>query len=177
MGSTFNTDHIFYNVWNSDDEESQEHGGELYDEILEEEEFNYEERQDKKYYIGLPYYDNVFDEFILTSSVRSKTFFSYPIENITHYLKYYSVVRTEELDTPEIMQLMIHPTSDAYNVILKTHWIRLIQRTWKNVMRNRKVILKQWSQPNALKQREIQCKTSAILPSFRGMMAYLKVNK
>lgn len=176
MGSTFNTDDIFYNMWNSDDDYDIQSGA-IYDEILEEEEVKYEERQDKKYYIGFPYYDNVFDEFILTSSVRSETFFTYPIENITHYLKYYSVIRTEELDTPEIMQLIIHPTSHAYNVILKTHWIRLIQRTWKNVMRNRKVILKQWSHPNALKQREIQGKSTITIPSFRGMMAYLKVNK
>jgi hypothetical protein len=163
-------------MWNSDDDYDIQSGA-LYDEILEEEEVNYEERQDGNYYIGLPYYDNAFDELLLTSSVRSETFFSYPIENITHYLKYYSVIRTEELDTPEIMQLMIHPTSDAYNVVLKTHWIRLIQRTWKNVMLNRKNIIKQWAHPDALKQREIQGKSTIVLPSFRGMMAYLKVNK
>jgi len=176
MGST--GPFIMNEYWNSDGEEDEEeHGGELYDDILDEEDFKYEERQNGNYYIGLPYYDKVFEELLLASSVRSDTFFSHSIENVTHYLKNYSVVRTDQRDVPEIMQLTIHPTTEAYNIVLKTHWIRLVQRTWKNVMQKRKTVLRQWYQPSFLHQRERQVRNREVLPGLRGMMSYLKVNK
>lgn len=174
MGSVMNNNpFVMDEMWNSDEE-----GGEYYDEIMEEEEFKYDERQDGKYYIGLPFYDKVFEELLLASSVHGDTFFSHSIENVTHYLKNYSVVRTEKRDIPEIMQLYIDPTTEAYNVVLKTHWLRLVQRTWKNVMRKRKACLQEWSNPTFLKQREVQCINTQTLPGLRGMMAtYLKVSK
>ena len=176
MGST--STFIMNEYWNFDGEEEEEEHGELYDEILlEEEDFNHDKHQDGKYYIGLPYYDKVFEELLLASSVCRETFFSHSIENVTHYLKNYSVVRTEQRDVPEIMQLIIHPTTEAYNIVLKTHWIRLIQRTWKNVMKKRAAVLQEWSQPAFLKQREMHICNRRVLPGLCGMLAYLNVNK
>jgi hypothetical protein len=165
MGSTLHMD--AYEVGSDDDY--------IYEDIFNEEEDAREEFQDKQYYIGLPFYDKVFDELILASSIRPSTFMHYPAAETTHYLKQYSVVRTQA-ENPEIMQLYIHPATEAYNVVLKTHWIRLIQRTWKNVMVRRTETIRKWIRPDTMKRRELQRGLPEALPGLRGMLYHLRVS-
>ncbi len=73
---------------------------------------------------------------------------------------------------PEIAQCIV--LESGHNVsILKTFWLRLVQRRWKNIFRNRKNILRLRCQPAALKFRETHScwpANCAILPSIRGML-------
>ena len=46
----------------------------------------------------------------------------------------------------QIMKLQIQDTESShqlYTVVLKTHWIRLVQRHWKTLMKERKKMIKQ----------------------------------
>ena len=74
---------------------------------------------------------------------------------------------------PEIAQCIV--LESGHNVsILKTFWLRLVQRRWKNIFRMRKNILRLRCQPEALKFRETHCcwpANCASLPSIQGMLS------
>lgn len=60
--------------------------------------------------------------------------------------------------------------------IIKTFWLKLIQRTWKNLFKKRKEILKRRCNPLYLKFRELNGnwpKDCQIYPCIKGMMYYL----
>ena len=75
----------------------------------------------------------------------------------------------------EIAQCIYLPSEHCVSII-KTYWLRLIQRTWRKICRNRKLIIKQRCNPNSLKYREIYGKwpsSCSNYPSLNGMLNYL----
>ena len=74
---------------------------------------------------------------------------------------------------PEIAECVV--LESGHNVsILKTFWLRLVQRRWKNIFRNRKNILRLRCQSTTLKFREVNGHwpaNCANLPSIRGMLS------
>lgn len=60
--------------------------------------------------------------------------------------------------------------------ILKTFWLKLIQRKWKNILRDRKKIITKRYNPNSLKYREINGKwpiNCIYYPLLKGMLSNL----
>lgn len=89
---------------------------------------------------------------------------------------YRNIIIRENYIKPEIGQYIILPTLEAI-AILKTVWLRIIQRTWKNVFKKRQNIIKHRSNPNALYWREITGKWEPNiknLPGLKGMLYKLK---
>lgn len=75
----------------------------------------------------------------------------------------------------EIAECLYLPSYHCVS-ILKTHWLKLVQRTWKKIYRTRKVIIRVRSHPTILKYREIHGKWSnncSIYPGLRGMLSNL----
>ena len=102
-----------------------------------------------------------------------------------HYLTF---VRLKELDMDYINFVLLYSSvnveiaeclylpSDHCVSIIKTHWLKLIQRTWKKIHRLRKHTIVMRSHPNALKYREIygMWPNNCInYPSLRGMLSNL----
>jgi len=79
----------------------------------------------------------------------------------------------DRLARPQIGETMILP-GDEMIVILKTVWIRLLQRTWKKICARRNEILRKRGDPHSIQERErsgawpVDCR---VLPGLRGMMA------
>lgn len=79
------------------------------------------------------------------------------------------------LAQPQIGETMILP-GDEMVVILKTIWIRLLQRTWKNICARRKEIMRKRCDAQSIKEHErsgkwpVECQE---MPGLRGMMAKL----
>ena len=79
----------------------------------------------------------------------------------------------DHLAIPQIGETMILP-GDEMVVILKTVWIRLLQRTWKKICARRREILRKRCKPHSIQERERSgawpndCRD---LPGLRGMMA------
>jgi hypothetical protein len=75
----------------------------------------------------------------------------------------------------EIAQCIILPSQ--HNIcILKTFWIRLVQRVWKKIYNDRKNIIKKRSNPRAIFYREISGRwpnDCVYYPYFRGMLSNL----
>ena len=147
-----------------------EQSEEMFDDICDREDECTDECRDNAMYIGIPVYDAQFDVNLLASRVSSKSFFDYDIEEVMDYLTDNNIVETNvEPISPDIMQVHIDE-SDAFTVVLKTHWLRLVQRKWKNVLQHRRRIM---CNPNYIRNREITGKSLIPLPRLRGMLSNL----
>jgi hypothetical protein len=127
------------------DEEMQEFeiepDDEEYDEIYaEDSEHVYSEKEDGHCYIGIAKYMVAQKVIMMVNTVSPSVFFRYSYKRISEYLAKYSILRIQNAKI-HIMKLCILP-DDTYSVVLKTHWIRLIQRHWKKVFRERKRVIK-----------------------------------
>jgi hypothetical protein len=96
------------------------------------------------------------------------------IRNSNHniYRNYRNIISRPNYFKPEIAQC-VYLESLHCVAILKTFWIKLIQRTWKRIVAERKRILNERCSVKSLRHREINGKwptTCNYLPSFKGML-------
>lgn len=92
------------------------------------------------YYIGSHYLmkDSGNNDIILFGKkVNVKTFYAFSNYEISTYVYFCSGLQYSKKPTIEIMQLKIDEDG-MYTAILKTFWIKIIQRTWKKVMAQKK---------------------------------------
>ena len=86
-----------------------------------------------------------------------------------------SIVSKNDYIKPEIAE-NITLESGHRVCIIKTIWLKLIQRTWKKVFALRKIIIKRRCNIHSLKMREITGKwpeNCRFYPELQGMMSYL----
>lgn len=115
--------------------------GDILDNIYEEDKQHMDsDKQTGVYYLGIYKYMKTSGKFMLLSSVSNRTYFNHPFHHMISYLSEFSIFRNNASEI-EIMQL--HIQDEAYNVVLKTHWLRLIQRAWKKRFAAYKNTLKQ----------------------------------
>ena len=89
---------------------------------------------------------------------------------------YHNIISSPNYIKPEIGEYIILPTQEAI-AILKTCWLRIIQRKWKKVFEERQYILKQRCLKSSLSNMEIYGKwpqTCSNLPGLKGMLKELK---
>lgn len=101
-----------------------------------EEDKNYLEKDRKSNEMCIGIYNNNNNNYILDSCISSEIFFKYNIDSIKNYLIEYGTFSNENENENDIEILKIDLKNNVYNVILKTHWIRLIQRKWKKIYRS-----------------------------------------
>lgn len=103
---------------------------------------------------------------VLLNTVQAKTFFNNTFTDIVHYLYVYSI--SKPALPPRILQLIIL-ADDTYAVCDKTFWLRLVQRRWKNVLKQREQFLREYVaktwMPRLLGQQRL------CIPQLRGMMS------
>ena len=145
-----------------------------FEQIFEEDtDFLEKEKIDNHYYIGIatkPIYQH---EFLLANSVSAAVFLKYDQKTIIEYLKYYT---SFYLNNPRlhILQLTIEPVNQMYNVIIKTYWMRIVQRTWKNIYKQRMYVISSRKQISSLIYSKLygNYRTSEnYLPSIHGMLS------
>jgi hypothetical protein len=152
----------------SDDEEDEYTIDEIY---RDEQNFLDSEKQNGHYYIGLYKYMK-YQNNLLLNAISAKTFYKYSFIHVLKYLYYYSLVRLYQPNV-EIMKLYIL-NDGTYSVVLKTHWIRLIQRHWRKALLMRKQIMKKQMLVRSLYYREIHGKFPYGLnnmPMLTGLMS------
>ena len=134
----------------SDDEEDEYTIDEIY---TDEQLFLDSEKQDGQYYIGLHKCTNYNKMLLMINSISIRSFYKYSYIHALKYLYYYSLTRLYQ-PRVEIMKLYIL-NDGTYSVVLKTHWIRLIQRHWRKALLMRKQIMKKQMHLSSLYHREI----------------------
>ena len=80
------------------------------------------------------YYIGISSEDLLLSTISPKIFYKYDYQLVQQYLNDYGC-DNRSFKNIEIIKLNIR--DNVYHVILKTHWIRLIQRRWKKTYKER----------------------------------------
>jgi hypothetical protein len=146
----------------------------------EESAYFYEDRLDKQYYLGTccrPHrsdqtIQSLSEYWMMSSSISPGTFYRYKLVDTLHYLWLYSIVRTSRSQF-EIMQLHIDPENGVYKVVLKTFWLRIVQRTWKRIFRERKEIWRKRMTMGSLRHREIRGRYPTHINSLPGLLGMI----
>ena len=112
-----------------------------------EQDFLDSEKEDKLYYIGNNKISNDKQYILYANAVTPTTFFRFNINHIQSYLLDYSIFVTKP--NIDIMQLFILDDY-TYTVVIKTHWLRIIQRHWKTIYSQRKYCLNKRKQIRTL---------------------------
>ena len=89
---------------------------------------------------------------------------------------YHNIISKKDYIKKEIGQCIVLPSQETI-AILKTFWIRIIQKKWKKVFKEREIILKKHSLPSSIYKREIIHNwflEELRLPGLRGMLYPLK---
>jgi hypothetical protein len=93
----------------------------------------------------------------------------------SHIKNYENIITGPNYIKPEIAECIV--LQSGHNVsIIKTIWIRLIQRTWKRIYKEREQIIQKRATYASIKEREITGywpKCLRVLPRMNGMMNYL----
>ena len=92
------------------------------------------------------------------------------------FKNYKNIISNKNYIKPEIAECIYLRNDGECIAILKTYWIRLIQRTWKNIYKKRISLIKKRCNLNSLKYKEIYGKwpnNCNEYPSLKGMLSFL----
>lgn len=120
------------------------------------------------YYIGSYFKLDDDPNLFLSCAITSTSFFKYNKYDIMKYLYYYSCV--EHKSEINIMKLYI--INNCYYVLIKTYWLRIIQRHIKKNYSNKIKIIK-----NSIHYFEIKGKYIDKFPSIKGMLSVYNKKK
>lgn len=98
----------------------------------------------------------------------------YLYHSIQNYRKIIRSNRTYRYIKPEIIERIILPKGGECIAIIKTFWLRIIQRTWKKVYLKQKEILNKRMSIHSIKYREIHGKypsDCSYYPTIYGMLS------
>jgi len=139
-----------------------------------EEHFMDSEKREGQYVIGLigGIINNKFvDTF--ASGVTPDTFFRFSYVSILYYLAYSSIFYISGPKKIDIIKIHIN-SDNVYVSIVKTHWLRLIQRHWKREYKEREVIIKLRGLPRNIFHFQYKgCYPNGLefLPGLRGLLS------
>ena len=107
---------------------------------IEDYEYEYTECVDNQYYIGSYYLMKDIDEsdvLLFGLKININTFYNFSNDELSTYIYFCSGLPYTNKPTIEIMKLIID-IDGTYKAILKTYWIKIIQRKWKQIMKQKK---------------------------------------
>ena len=111
-------------------------------------------------------------EYTLDIVISPTTFFRFRYYDILNYLNQYSIFDRRQVSPVDILKLYI--IENHYTVIIKTYWLRLIQRHWKQVFRQRKRVIQQRKSLTNLRYRELNGRHLVgvnYIPGLYGMLS------
>ena len=92
------------------------------------------------------------------------------------FKNYKNIISSKNYIKPEIAKCIYLANNGECIAILKTFWLRLIQRTWKNIYKKRILLIKKKCSLNSLKYKEIYGKWPEDCyeyPLLKGMLSFL----
>lgn len=140
---------------------------------MEDLEFVDGEKEHGQYYIANAFRKNNF--YLLGLCVSPRLFFRYGFHDITQYMYEYlihyqwSIIPKRSID---IIQLYIE--NHLYKCVIKTHWLRLIQRHWKHAYAERKKVIQLRKTIRNIKYFQLHGRYvygANYLPSLHGLLS------
>lgn len=140
-----NTDDSSEDIQSSEEDDSldQDDNGEWIDgthvdEIADwEDTIPYQECIPDKYYIGTFKYLEMQDIILFAKKIHISTFYKYSKQQLSEYLYWFSGIYICDKPHLEILQVKID-SHGVYSCIIKTFWLRIIQRRWKSAFHSEK---------------------------------------
>ena len=129
------------------------------------------DKNDGCYYLGIYKHYSSSGKFLLINSISGSTFTKYSYDDIIEYLNCYSIALRWY---SEIGIIQMHITNQVYYVVIKTYWLRLIQRVWKKKYQIYKENQQKKLLPQNTHYREIHGKFNNklnYLPKIYGMLS------
>ena len=129
------------------------------------------DKTDGVYYIGNAMFAKSEHLHMLMGAISPSIFFKYNSNVLREYLYQTSLVRTSYLPNVDIIQLVVK--DNLYSCIIKTFWIRIIQRRWKKVCAQKMAILRMRGSVPSQRYFELHGKypeNARTLPGLRGML-------
>jgi len=121
------------------------------------------------YYITVPY--KIENNYLKDLHISNHGFFNHSLQSVKNYICEYTVSAHISNSAPiEIVKTSYTHLPNGYtlhNVVIKTFWIKIVQRRWRNVLKKRMQMIY-----CALKNREYGIR--ADLPKLRGCLADLR---
>jgi hypothetical protein len=156
-------------IYSDDDEHEDEY---VIDNIYRDEcDFLDTEKVDGKHYIGVCRYFPTHQLLLYANAIRPGTFFKHSYSHSLSYLQLYSVFRIYKPNIDIIQLCVLNDTT--YGVVVKTHWLRLIQRTWKSVFQMRKNVMNKRMNLHSIRLFEVSAKYppgATYMPTLKGML-------
>ena len=164
--------------WSYDSEEV-----EIIDNIyFEDESYQNIELVNNSYILGLCKYYYPSDSLLLINKISVESFFKFLYEDVLAFLMSYSLfqIRKKQVDIIKLVYSRDNSGEITYTCVVKSHYIRLIQRRWKRIMKERKNIMKWRMNPMYLQERCIYGRWVSDkvnrLPTIHGMLSEIKNN-
>ena len=155
-----NEDGYYQTVEHDEYNDSDDSDGEDYDllnqldDLYDEDEQHIEaDKIPNKYYIGICKRSNHYkDQYLLLNTISPKLFHKTNYETVIAYLQEYSIIY---VSSPKLEIMKFAPINqDVYSVVIKTYWIRLVQRHWKKILSIRENIYKRRGSINSQRHFE-----------------------
>ena len=121
------------------------------------------------------------DTVISTINEFASMYNEYYADNIVDHIiirNYQNIINKPNYIKPEIAQCIILETQHSV-AIIKTLWIKIIQRKWKKIYKERKIIMRRRMSTSSLSTRELTGRWPShciYLPSIQGMLYNLNKN-
>lgn len=161
--------------WDQDDNGEWIDGTNV-DEIADwEDTIPYQECIPNKYYIGTFKYLEMQDILLFAKKIHLSTFYKYSKQQLSEYLYWYSGIYICDKPHLEILQVKVD-SYGVYSCIIKTFWLRMIQRRWKAAFHAEKSYINR----NILSILEKRQKTGGPIfkTKLQGLLSHLsKVSK
>ena len=172
------TNQDYIPLYEDDDDDINDNFSTIYQ---EDEDHIDSDKQDNSYYIGLCFREKKSKEPILLNiSISNKLFFKYQNHIINEFLSYFhthdNLYNSDQIRIDIMKTNFLKTTPEnftIYAVVLKTFWLRLVQRTWKKVYKQKMQIVNKRGNIFNLRHREIFGKYPSglnYLPGLHGMM-------
>ena len=121
------------------------------------------------YYITVPY--KIENNYLKDLHISNHGFFNNSLQSVKNYICDYTVSAHISNSAPiEIVKTSYTHLPNGYtlhNVVIKTFWLKIVQRRWRNVFKKRMQMIYR-----ALKNREYGIRE--VLPQLRGCLADIK---
>jgi hypothetical protein len=98
-----------------------------------------EPKEHNRYYLGSCKLIRPDNYYLMLCAVSNRIFLQYPASVVSRYMESASLIYVHR-PTIDIMKLEFLP-NQMCTVVKKTFWIRLIQRRWRSVLRDRMCVL------------------------------------
>jgi hypothetical protein len=129
------------------------------------------------YYIGCYEYMKYNNStLLLVNKIHRNTFMKFDGISLSKYFFWYSGVALPKRPPIDILQLHI-TYDDTYTVVVKTFWIKIIQRTWKRVFKERQEYINCRKRLSIMRDYEIGNTLPISFPTMHGMLFHNSLNK